>query len=463
MSGARDPKGMWSGRFATGPDAGAAAFSESVSFDHRLAPFDVRQSIVHARMLGRQGILAVADVEAIVAGLEQILGEVEAGTFVWRAELEDVHMNVEATLTERIGPAGGRLHTARSRNDQVATSFRMWCRSAAADAAVRLADLQASLLGQARTHVDTVLPGYTHLQRAQPTRLAHHLLAYVEMIERDRGRFGDAVRRLDECPLGSGALAATTHPIDRDWVAQQLGFARPCGNSMDAVASRDFAIELASAAAIAMTTLSRIGEELVIWSSAEFRFVELDDAFATGSSIMPQKKNPDVPELVRGKTGRVVGDLVALLTIVKGLPLAYNRDLQEDKEPLFDAMDTVGAAAAVLGGAVATARFDAVRMRRALDEGCVTATEAADYLVEKGVPFREAHAVVGRLVARAVSEGTDLAALGLTAFQAAHAAFGEDVLTRLDPEAAIERRDVLGGPARARVLAALERWARPDR
>jgi len=448
--------GMWGGRFTSGPDAGAAAFSESVSFDRRLAPFDVRLSIAHARMLGRQGILPAADVDAIVQGLLAIGAEVEAGTFPWKTALEDVHMNIEARLTERIGPAGGRLHTARSRNDQVATAFRMWCRHAASEVLAGIAGLRAALLVQARAHVDTVLPGYTHLQRAQPTRLAHHLLAWVEMLERDHGRFVDALRRMDECPLGAGALATTTHPIDRASVAADLGFARPCRNSMDAVASRDFALELASAAAIAMTTLSRLGEELVIWSSAEFRFVELADAFATGSSIMPQKKNPDVPELVRGKTGRVVGDLVALLTTVKGLPLAYNRDLQEDKEPIFDAFDTLAASLGVLTGAIATACYDAVRMRRALDEGCVTATEAADYLVQKGVPFREAHAVVGRLVAEAVAEGRDLAALGLPAFRAAHPAFEEDVLDRLDPVAAIERRDVAGGPARAHVLAALD-------
>jgi argininosuccinate lyase len=304
--------------------------------------------------------------------------------------------------------------------------------------------------------VDTLLPGYTHLQRAQPLRLAHYLLAWVEMLERDRGRFADLVARMDECPLGSGALATTTHPIDREGVARELGFARPCRNSVDAVSSRDFALEHLAACAIAMTNLSRIGEELVVWSSAEFGFVELSDAFATGSSIMPQKKNPDVPELVRGKTGRVVGDLAALLVTVKGLPFAYDRDLQEDKEPVFDATDTLVACLGVLAGAIGSARFDAGRMRAALEQGSVTATEAVDYLVVKGVPFREAHSIVGALVARAVAEKKDLAALGASAVRDAHPAFADDVTSWLDPERAVERRDVPGGPARRRVLEALE-------
>ncbi|MBI2896821.1 MAG: argininosuccinate lyase [Deltaproteobacteria bacterium] len=446
----------WGGRFSEAPDALVQRFTQSVSFDRRLAPFDIRQSIAHARMLGRTGILAQPDVDAIVRGLEQIGREVEAGTFAWSEALEDVHMNIEARLTELVGLAGARLHTARSRNDQVATSFRLWCKDAVRAVMAALDGLAVAILGQARSHVETLLPGYTHLQRAQPLRLAHHLLAWVEMLERDRGRFVDLLARVDECPLGSGALATTTHPIDREGVAHELGFSRPCRNSVDAVSSRDFALELLAACAIAMTNLSRIGEELVIWSSAEFGFVELSDAFATGSSIMPQKKNPDVPELVRGKTGRIVGDLVSLLVTVKGLPFAYDRDLQEDKEPVFDATDTLVACLGVLAGAIGSARFDAARMRAALEQGSVTATEAADYLVAKGVPFREAHAVVGALVARAVAQGTDLTALGAPVFRQAHPAFDDDVMSWLDPERAVERRDVLGGPARGRVLAALD-------
>ena len=449
----------WGGRFEQEPSELAARFSQSVDVDKRLAPQDIRGSIAHAEMLAARGILNAEDAKRIVAGLTQILGEVEADELAWDPSREDVHMNIESVLTERIGEAGGRLHTGRSRNDQVATDMRLWTREACLATMLRIDRLMSVLYARAREHVDALMPGYTHLQRAQPVRLAHHLLAWTEMLERDRGRLEDAARRMNECPLGSGALAATTFALDREQTARALGFARPTRNSLDAVADRDFLVETLAALANCAVHLSRISEELVLWSTQEFGFMQMSDAFTTGSSMMPQKKNPDMAELVRGKTGRVVGDLVTLLVLLKGLPLAYNRDLQEDKPPVFDAFDTVDDCLDVLAGALESARFHAGAMRKALREGFLDATELADWLADNGVPFRDAHHVAGRLVARAVRSERVLCELPLDELREEHPAFDADVFAALEPETIVERRNVFGGPARAQVTAQLAHLA----
>lgn len=445
----------WGGRFDQDLDAAALAFSASVDIDKRLAKEDIRGSIAHARMLGARGILSPIDTARIIAGLEQIAAEVAAGTFEWDPTKEDVHMNVEAALTARIGEAGGRLHTGRSRNDQVATDVRMWTRDACRATAARIDRLLCVLCVRAETSLDLLLPGYTHLQRAQPLRLAHHLHAWCEMLERDRERLLDAARRMNRSPLGSGALAATTFDLDRAATAAELGFDGVTRNSLDAVGDRDFLVEAVAALANCAIHLSRIGEELVLWSSQEFGFVQMSDAFTTGSSMMPQKKNPDMAELVRGKSGRVVGDLVALLVLLKGLPLAYNRDLQEDKPPAFDAFDTVDACLHIMAGSIASARFDAARMRAALAQGFVDATELADYLSHKGVPFRDAHHIAGRLVRYALLHERTLSELSLEELRQESAAFEPDVYRALDPEIALERRQLPGGPGRSQVAAEL--------
>lgn len=447
----------WGGRFGQDTDPAVERFTASVHFDRALARYDLRGSIAHARMLGRAGIIPAGDADALVAGLEEIASEVEAGTLHLDPRLEDIHMNVEARLRERIGPVAGRLHTGRSRNDQVATDLALYLRDAARAARAGLIELRRVLVRRAREHVDTVLPGYTHLQRAQPVRLAHHWLAFVEMLGRDAGRFEDLRRRIALSPLGSGAIAGATLPLDRADTARALGFDGPTRNSMDAVGSRDGALEFLAASAIAMVHLSRLAEELVLWSSSEFGFVELADAYSTGSSLMPQKKNPDVPELVRGRTGRVIGDLVALLTVVKGLPLTYNRDLQEDKEPLFDAATTLRDSLAVLAGAVDTLSVRVERMRAAADDPLLLATDLAEALVRAGVPFREAHEVVGRIVAHCLETGADLRALGRDELRAFHEAFPSGASELLSLEAALERRDLPGATARRRVEAALAR------
>jgi argininosuccinate lyase len=445
----------WGGRFEQQPAELAARFSASVDVDKRLAPQDIRGSLAHARMLTAQGIISAEDGAQIAQGLERIAQQVERGELLWNPALEDVHMNIEALLTERIGEAGGRLHTARSRNDQVATDMRLWTREACHATMARIDRLMQVLSERARAHVDDLMPGYTHLQRAQPVRLSHHLLAWTEMLERDRGRLEDAARRMNECPLGSGALASTTFPIDREATARALGFDRPTRNSLDATADRDFLVETLAALANCAVHLSRISEELVLWSTQEFGFLQMSDAFTTGSSMMPQKKNPDMAELVRGKTARVVGDLVTMLVLLKGLPLAYNRDLQEDKPPVFDAFDTVDSSLEILAAALSSASFHAQNLRKALREGFLDATELADYLAGKGVPFREAHHVAGRLVALAVRSGRVLAELSLEELRAEHAGFDADVFAALDPETIVERRNVFGGPARAQVLSQL--------
>jgi len=445
----------WGGRFEQELDAIAARFSASVDVDGRLWPQDIDGSIAHVRMLADQNILSAADAKRIVAGLGTIRASIERGEFAWDESKEDVHMNIEAALSSAIGEAGGRLHTGRSRNDQVATDMRLWTRQACESVVADIDALLEVLADKADGHLDFLMPGYTHLQRAQPVRLAHHLLAWAEMLERDRGRLVDSAKRMNESPLGSAALAGTTFAVDREATAKALGFDRPMRNSLDAVSSRDFLLEAVSALAICSVHLSRIAEELVLWSSQEFAFMQMSDAFTTGSSIMPQKKNPDMPELVRGKTGRVVGSLVNLLVMLKGLPLAYNRDLQEDKEPVFDAFDTVHDCLAVLSGAIGSATFDKDRMAAALQAGFLDATEVADWLALRGVPFRDAHHVAGKLVHQAVQEGKTLSELPIEAYKAAHEAFDDTIFLSLDMATAVERRDVFGGPARGRVAAAI--------
>lgn len=432
--------------------------SASVDVDRALADDDIQGSIAHAQALGRANVLTNDEVATIVQGLETIRGEIQRGEMRFDPKLEDVHMNIEARLTDLIGPLGGKLHTGRSRNDQVATDLRLFARRSAIEIGEKVDVLCRILIERAEEHVGTLMPGYTHLQRAQPVRLAHHLLAWVEMLGRDRGRIDDARRRMNELPLGAGAIAGTTFPIDRHATARDLGFDRPTRNSMDATASRDFLMELVSALAITAVHLSRIGEEIVLWSSQEFGFIELSDAFATGSSMMPQKKNPDVAELVRGKSARVIGALTSLLILEKGLPLGYNRDLQDDKPPLFDAVETVSISLDALSGALATVTFKEERMRAALDAGFLTATELADWLAAKGIPFREAHEITGKLVREAISRGVDLASLPLEAMRAESEIIDETVFEVLDPEVAIERRVVFGGPKEAEVRQAIAFW-----
>jgi len=446
---------LWGGRFREPTHPSVERFSASIGFDRALARYDIRGSLAHAQMLGSTGLIPAQDARAIVAGLEEVAREIEAGRFPFDAKLEDIHMNVEARLREKIGPVAGRLHTGRSRNDQVATDLLLYLRDAARAARRGIAALREVLIARAREHVDTVLPGYTHLQRAQPVRLAHHWLAFERMLARDAARFADLRARLGESPLGAGALAGSTLPLDRAATAATLGFAGPNPNSMDAVASRDAALEFLAAGAICMVHLSRLAEELVLWSSAEFGFVELADAYSTGSSLMPQKKNPDVPELVRGKSGRAIGNLVALLTVLKGLPLTYNRDLQEDKEPLFDTARTLGDSLEVMGGALATLAVNVARMRAAADDPMLLATDLAEALVREGVPFREAHEAVGKIVAHCVAGRRDLRSLARDELRSFHPAFASDAVAILSVERALEGRSLAGGTARARVAEAL--------
>jgi argininosuccinate lyase len=457
MSG---PKGARGRRFEGALDPVAAALNASIGFDHVLLPHDVAGSIAHAEMLAAQGLITAADAAAITAGLRTVEARLASGELAFDEALEDVHMNVEARLIDEIGDAGRRLHTARSRNDQVALDLRLYARAAAARLGRAIDELRRALVAQARAHVDTLMPGYTHLQRAQPVPLAHHLLAYDAMLARDRGRLDDAARRADESPLGSGALAATTLPIDRDRVATALGFSAVTRNSLDAVGDRDFAIELVAACALAQVHLSRLGEELVLWTTSEFGFARIGEAYCSGSSLMPQKMNPDLAELVRAKTGRVVGAWVTLVTVVKGLPLAYNKDLQETQEPLYDAVETLAATLAVARGMVASLEFDRTRLRAAIDAGHLVATELADFLVTRGVPFREAHDVAGHLVRVASGRGIELAGLTLDELRAAHPLFDAEVYRWLDPERAVDRRAVVGGPARDQVRAEIERISR---
>jgi argininosuccinate lyase len=447
----------WSGRFDEPVGALVKRFTASVGFDRRLALHDIRGSLAHARMLATRGVLAKPDLAAIERGLGVIGREIADGAFAWSEDAEDVHLNIERRLVELVGDAGKRLHTARSRNDQVATDTRLWLRDEIDAIAGRIATLQLALLDQAERHAGTVMPGYTHLQVAQPVTFGHHLLAYFEMFERDRERLADCRRRVNRLPLGAAALAGTTFPVDRRQVARELGFEDVAGNSLDAVSDRDFAIEFAACASLAMMHLSRFSEELVLWMSPRFAFVRLPDRFCTGSSIMPQKKNPDVPELVRGKSARVFGDLVALLTLMKGQPLAYNRDNQEDKEPLFDAVDTLASCLAVFAELVAGLEARPENMREAALQGFSTATDLADYLVRKGVPFRDAHGIVARAVREAEAAGCDLSGLPLAVLRRFSEKIGKDVYQVLTLEGSVAARDHLGGTAPRAVRAAVAR------
>jgi len=447
----------WSGRFAEAVDARVQRYTASVSFDRRLAEFDIEGSLAHARMLAAGGIIATSDLADIERGLGQVREEIRAGTFPWSVAAEDVHLNIERRLTELVGEAGKRLHTARSRNDQVATDVRLWLRAAIDEILARLKDLSGALVELADRHAATPMPGFTHLQVAQPVTFGHHLLAYYEMLKRDRGRFADCRARANRLPLGAGALAGTTFPIDRERVARELGFDGLCENSLDAVSDRDFAIEFAACAALVMVHLSRFCEELILWMNPRFGFVRLPDAFCTGSSIMPQKKNPDVAELARGKSGRVIGHLVALLVLMKGQPLAYNKDNQEDKEPLFDAADTLVDTLAIFAALVPGIEADEAAMRAAAREGFATATDLADYLVRKGMAFRDAHEAVARAVREAEHSGLGLADLPLSVLRQFAPLAGEDVHAVLGLEGSLAARNHPGGTAPEQVRAAIRR------
>ncbi len=452
----------WAGRFTQPTDKFVEEFTASIAFDQRMYRYDIQGSIAHARMLARQRIIAESDAEQIVAGLEAILADIEAGNFEFKVSLEDIHMNIEARLIERIGPVGGKLHTARSRNDQVALDVRLYLRDELQEIGGYLDRLQEALLTQAEANLAVIMPGYTHLQTAQPVLFAHHLLAYYEMFQRDAGRLADVARRLNVLPLGAGALAGTTFPIDREFVAEQLGFGGVTRNSLDSVSDRDFALEFCAAGSILMMHLSRLSEELILWSSADFDFIELTDAFCTGSSIMPQKKNPDVPELVRGKTGRVYGNLVALLTLMKSLPLAYNKDMQEDKEPLFDTIDTVKGSLKIFADMIAQLQVKAENMRVAAARGFSTATDVADYVVRKGLPFRQAHEVVGKTVRYCIEHGKDIPELRLDEFRQFSDLIDADIYDYVTLDASVNARRATGGTAREAVEREIAR-ARAER
>jgi argininosuccinate lyase len=452
-----------SGRFSAGPAPEVARFTQSVSFDWRLWFYDILGSKVHAMMLHHAGLLSVAELNQITGGLDQIAKEIESGRFPWKPELEDVHMNIEAELTRRV-PAGAKLHTGRSRNDQVALDMRLWLRWELLLLEQDIQGLQRSLVDWGHRDAEIIIPGYTHLQRAQPVYLAHHLLAYVEMFDRDAQRLRQALGRVNVCPLGSGALAGSTLPLDRDYVARLLKFVDEHGrprlsqNSMDAVSDRDFVVEFCSIAALLAVHLSRLAEDLILWASAEFNFIRIADAFTTGSSLMPQKKNPDVAELLRGKSGRVIGNLVALLTLLKGLPMTYNRDLQEDKERMFDTADTVRAGVRICAAMLRQVTVNRDTCRAAAADPALLATDLADYLVRKQVPFREAHHAVGSLVALAEKSHQPLSALSLEQFRSVRTEFGPDTLQLFDLETALARRNLTGAPAPREVQKQLKRW-----
>jgi argininosuccinate lyase len=450
---------MWGGRFGEGPAQIMAEINASVDFDKRLAAQDLAGSRAHARMLADQGIITQADATSILKGLDQIEGEIASGSFTFKRELEDIHLNIESRLADIIGPAAGRLHTARSRNDQVATDFRLWVRDACARAEHGLLDLQRAFLKQAEMHTETIMPGFTHMQPAQPVSFAHHCLAYVEMFARDRGRFADAMKRMNESPLGAAALAGTPFKIDRDKTAKALGFDHAARNSLDAVASRDFALEYLAAASIASVHLSRLAEEIVIWMTPAFGFVTLSDAFTTGSSIMPQKRNPDAAELVRAKTGRVLGSFVTLTTVMKGLALAYAKDLQEDKEALFSAADALDLSLAAMAGMAADMKANPSKMRAAAEAGYPTATDLADWLVSKlNKPFREAHHVAGSIVKRAEEKGVTLEKLPLADMQKVEPGITSEIVTVLSLEASLNSRTSFGGTAPVRVREQISFW-----
>ncbi|MBI2850422.1 MAG: argininosuccinate lyase [Chloroflexi bacterium] len=444
------------GRFQKAADKAAAAYTASIGYDWRLYTHDIAGSIAHARMLAKQGIITGQEAKTIAAGLAEIGQEIEAGKFQFKPELEDIHMNIEARLIEMVGEVGGKLHTARSRNDQVALDMRLFAKEAITDTLLRIKEFQRALIGLAEANKKVAIPGYTHLQRAQPVLLAHHLLAYFEMLQRDTDRFIDCLERTDVLPLGSGAVAGVAYDTDREFLAQELGFSQISQNSMDAVSDRDFIIEYEAAASICMMHLSRLAEEIILWSSAEFDFIELDDAYSTGSSIMPQKKNPDIAELARGKTGRVYGNLLAMLTTMKGLPLSYNRDLQEDKEDFFDCVDTLLASLEVFTGMIATLRVKAENTEKAAGEGYILATDLADYLVKKGVAFRDAHGIVAKLVSYAIEKGKTFGELKLAEYKKFSGLFGNDIYS-VSVASSLAARNSPGGTSPKQVAAALAR------
>lgn len=449
---------MWKGRFAEEQSDLLKSFSESISFDWRLYRHDIRGSIAYAGALARAGVLTDGEAAQIADGLRAIEREIAAGDFPFSIDLEDVHMNIEAELTRRIGKAGAKLHSGRSRNDQVAVDIRLYLRDAIDEIDALVCGMQRALVGLAGRHRDALIPGYTHLQRAQPVYFAHHLLAYVEMFDRDRGRLRDCRARMNELPLGSGAIAGSTIVLDREFLAEQLGFDRVTQNSMDAVSDRDFAVELLGALALCGTHLSRLSEDVILWASSEFGLIRLSDRHTTGSSLMPQKKNPDIAELTRGKTGRLVGNLVALLTVLKGLPMTYNRDMQEDKEPVFDSVDTIRATLAIFAEMLEAAALDETRAAAAVADPLLLATDLADYLVNRGVPFREAHEVVGRLVAESARSATPLNQLSLDQFRAASEAFADDVFGVFDLATAMRARRAPGAPSPENIASRLSHW-----
>ncbi|PLX73750.1 MAG: argininosuccinate lyase [Desulfuromonas sp.] len=448
---------LWGGRFTAPTDQFVEEFTASIMFDQRLYRYDIEGSIAHARMLAKQAIIGDDEAETIIDGLKQILDEIESEKLEFKISLEDIHMNIEARLIELIGPVGGKLHTARSRNDQIALDVRLYLRDEINAVSDYVKKLQQALLDQAEQNLDVIMPGYTHLQTAQPVLFAHHMLAYYEMLKRDAERLCDLYKRVNVLPLGAGALAGTTFDIDREFVAEQLGFAGVTRNSLDTVSDRDFAIEFCSTASMLMMHLSRLSEELVLWSSADFNFITLSDAFCTGSSIMPQKKNPDVPELVRGKSGRVYGNLVSLLTLMKSLPLAYNKDTQEDKEPLFDTIDTVKGSLKVFADMIREMQVNAEPMRIAAARGFSTATDVADYCVRKGIPFRQAHEIVGKTVRFCVENGKDIPELSIDEFKSFSDAIEEDIYDFVTLEASVNARRATGGTAREAVKKELDR------
>ncbi|ACE85302.1 argininosuccinate lyase [Cellvibrio japonicus Ueda107] len=457
MSQNDQPIKPWGGRFSEATDAFVERFTASIGFDYRLYHHDINGSIAHATMLARVGVLTEAERDQIINGLEEIRAEIVAGTFTWSVSLEDVHMNIEALLTQRIGITGKKLHTGRSRNDQVATDIRLYIRDEIDAIAKELTRLQQGMLQVAEANADTIMPGFTHLQTAQPVTFGHHLLAWFEMLQRDYGRLIDCRKRVNQSPLGAAALAGTTYPIDRAYTAQLLGFDAPTENSLDSVSDRDFAIEFCAFASILLTHMSRMSEELVLWTSSQFKFIDLPDRFCTGSSIMPQKKNPDVPELVRGKTGRVNGHLIALLTLMKSQPLAYNKDNQEDKEPVFDAIDTVKDCLRAFADMVPAIQPRTAEMYEAAKRGFSTATDLADYLVRRGVPFRDAHEIVGKSVAYGVQTGKDLSEMSLVELQQFSTVIEQDVFAVLTLEGSVAARNHIGGTAPVQVKAAIER------
>ena len=449
---------MWKGRFQQDTAPLLQQYSESISFDWRLWPHDIEGSIAHSAALEAAGLLTADEREKIVTGLRGIAADIQGGRFEFKMELEDIHMNIEAELTRRIGAPGAKLHTARSRNDQVALDLRLYLRAECDAIAKSLRDFQLGLLDLAERHREVIIPGYTHLQRAQPVYFAHHVLAYIEMTERDIGRIADTRRRLDVLPLGSGAIAGSTIPLDRNLIASLLGFPAVSQNSMDAVSDRDFAVELLAALALVAMHLSRLSEDVILWASAEFQFITIGDAYTTGSSLMPQKKNPDIAELTRGKTGRVYGNLVALLTILKGLPMTYNRDMQEDKEPLFDSIDTVKASLAIFTPMLGSIRANPEACARAVADPLLLATDLADYLVKRGVPFRQAHEIIGRAVALAARRGCTLPQLTLADYRELSEAFAEDLYPVFDLTRAMSARTAIGAPSPENIAMQLARW-----